>query len=244
MSTPPTISRDRPRLLSDQVAEVLREQIVGGHLRAGTRLSSEPELATELGVSRGTLRAAVQRLVDEGLLTRLHGRGTFVSSGEEELSLARLVTISEVLMELKQPYHVEVVEQDVVPASPGLRRLLRMGRRREVFRLKRRFVVDGEPHVLVENRVALATCPGLLDVDFRTKTLFGSLDDFGVGISWGRRTFAAIADATVAAEIAAPPTVPLLHIEQVSYDSSSKPVECSDSWARGDRLRLSTVLRR
>lgn len=244
MSGQIAISRERPRLLSDQVAEVLREQIISGHLKPGTQLRSEPELAAELGVSRGTLRAAVQRLVDEGLLTRLHGRGTFVSSGQEELSLARLVTISEVLMELKHPFHVEVLEQGVAVASPALRRLLRMGRRREVFRLKRRFVVEREPHVLVENRVALATCPELLEVDFTEKTLFGSLDEFGVGISWGRRTFDAIADAGVAAEIGAPPAAPLLHIEQVSYDSSSKPVEHSDTWARGDRLRLSTVLRR
>ncbi|MDA8291784.1 MAG: GntR family transcriptional regulator [Actinomycetota bacterium] len=244
MTTQHLVSRERPRLLSVQVAEVLRERVLSGELPPGARLVAEPELAVELEVSRGTLRSAVQRLVDEGLLTRLHGRGTFVASGGEELSLARLVTVTEVFMELKRPYRVEVLAKEVASPDPAVRRLLRLGRASKVLRIRRRFVVDGEPHVVVENRVSLAACPELADVDFRSKSLFGSLDERGVSITWGRRTFAAISDAAIAAELSAPASQPLLHIEQLSYAGDARPIEHSDTWARGDRLRLSTALRR
>ncbi len=244
MTTRHLISRDEPRLLSVQVAEVLRERVLSGELAPGARLTAEPELASELEVSRGTLRAAVQRLVDEGMLTRLHGRGTFVASGGEELSLARLVTITDVFMELKRPYRIDVLAQEVVLPNAHIRRLLRLGRTGRILRVRRRFVVDDEAHVIVENRVAVSACPGLQEVDFRVKSLFGSLDERGVTISWGRRTFAAIADPVIAGELGAPPTQPLLHIEQLSYTSDSRPIEHSDTWARGDRLRLSTALRR
>jgi DNA-binding GntR family transcriptional regulator len=71
------ISRDDPRLLSEQVAGVMREEIAAGGLTG--RIPAEYDLAdTVFSVSRTTLRRAVAMLVEEGLLTVQLGRGTFV----------------------------------------------------------------------------------------------------------------------------------------------------------------------
>lgn len=67
-----------PRL-SDIVANDLEKRILEGSLKPGDRLESERELALELGVSRPSLRAAIQKLVDKGLLTTRHGGGTHVT---------------------------------------------------------------------------------------------------------------------------------------------------------------------
>ncbi len=65
--------------LSDVVATELENRILEGSLKAGDRLPSERELAVELGVSRPSLRGALQALVAKGLLITRHGGGTFVT---------------------------------------------------------------------------------------------------------------------------------------------------------------------
>jgi DNA-binding GntR family transcriptional regulator len=72
-------TRARPRSVS--VRDELTDRIERGLLTAGTRLPSEPALATELGVSRATLREALRTLEGEGLVRRMWGSGTYVAQG-------------------------------------------------------------------------------------------------------------------------------------------------------------------
>jgi GntR family transcriptional repressor for pyruvate dehydrogenase complex len=65
--------------ISDAIAENLETRILEGSLKPGDRLPGERELAVELGVSRPSLREAIQKLVSKGLLTTRHGGGTFVT---------------------------------------------------------------------------------------------------------------------------------------------------------------------
>lgn len=66
--------------ISDTVAGELEKRILEGSLKAGDRLPSERDFAVELGVSRPTLREAIQKLTSKGLLASRHGGGTFVTN--------------------------------------------------------------------------------------------------------------------------------------------------------------------
>ena len=70
----------KPKLISDQVFEQLRDLIYRGYLKPGDRLMTERELAQELGVSRPTVRDALHKLVAMDLVEHRQGQGTFVSS--------------------------------------------------------------------------------------------------------------------------------------------------------------------
>src|SRR5260370_38334596 len=65
--------------LGSQAAAAIRPRIKTGRWQLGDQLPSEPQLATELGISRGTLRESVRMLISNGLLDRRHGVGTFVA---------------------------------------------------------------------------------------------------------------------------------------------------------------------
>jgi len=73
------VDPDRIEPLYEQVADALRAAIRAGEIRPGYRLPSESAIVQETGVSRLTVRRAVQVLVSEGLVTVVQGRGTFVS---------------------------------------------------------------------------------------------------------------------------------------------------------------------
>jgi GntR family transcriptional regulator len=72
------IDHRAPRLLWQQVADDLRADMDSGELSADTRLQGELDLVEQYGVSRDTIRRAIQELVKENRLVVLHGRGTFV----------------------------------------------------------------------------------------------------------------------------------------------------------------------
>lgn len=76
------INHRTPRLLWQQVCDDLRAEMDSGELPADTRLPGELELADQYGVSRDTIRRAIQELVSENRLVVLHGRGTFVKPRE------------------------------------------------------------------------------------------------------------------------------------------------------------------
>ena len=73
------IDHRAPRLLWQQVCDDLRAEMASGELPVDTRLPGEFELAEQYGVSRDTIRRAIQELVSEGRLVVLHGRGTYVT---------------------------------------------------------------------------------------------------------------------------------------------------------------------
>ena len=78
----PSYQKIRPKSVSQQVFDQLRDHIFRGELKPGDRLPPERELAQGMGVSRPTLREAINRLADRGLLEHRQGQGTFVAASE------------------------------------------------------------------------------------------------------------------------------------------------------------------
>ncbi len=76
-----SLDRNSALPLTRQIYQAIRDQILDGRLRAGTKLPSSRELAQELGVSRNVVMIAYELLIAEGYLEGSHGSGTFVNSG-------------------------------------------------------------------------------------------------------------------------------------------------------------------
>lgn len=242
------LNRDAPEPLHDQISALFRQRIVSGRWSAHLRLPSEPEMATQLQVARGTVRRATRNLIDEGLLVQHQGRGTFVGPPVMEQSFAQeIISTAEALDRDGVRYETEVVSQIVATPTERIAGHLHLVDRDDgVVALRRVRSVDGSPVFVLDNYVVASRCPGLEQVDLSSRPLFTVLEqDYGVVVDGVQRTFQAqIAAHAVAELLGLGVGRPVLYLEQVSYDSEARPIEYSDVWIRGDRLRLSAWLKR
>ena len=230
-----------------QVERYLRRQVDSGDWPAHFKLPAEVDLARQMNVSRTTLRRAIKALTAQGKLVSIHGRGTFVASQAVEQPLAdSLVAFSEELSQQGIAYKTRVISKAIVAPPPRVATLLGLAPGELVFALRRVRLVRSEPIIYLDNYVAVKHCPGIEKVDFARKRLFETLETtFNLSLDWGQRSFQAqTAGADMARRLGISPAAPVLYLEQLVYLESGAPIELSDVWLRGDRFRLSAMVKR
>lgn len=238
---------DGPATLHSRVAALLRSRISGGQWPAHFRLKPEPELAAELGVSRGTLRRALRTLIAEGALVQVRGRGTFVTSTVVEPAIAqKLTTLSQDFADHGVPLATAVRSVRLMESPAPVGALLGVSQGDPILELVRLRSTQEGPVALLVNYVRTDRTPQIEAVDFEVETLFGALSArYGLDIEAGRRTFTATAaDDEQAALLDVPVGAPLLHLEQVTYLVDGSPIEYSDVWIRTDRMPVTSLLGR
>jgi GntR family transcriptional regulator len=217
-----------------QIEAWLAERIAAGRLAAGDRLPPERELAGRLGVSRMTLRHALESLERRGLVARRVGRdgGTFVAT--PKLELTGTSALSDQLRGLGLEAGARVlaaVERDATPGEEAL------GRR--VYVIERVRLANGDPVALERTVVAADVFPGLLEAP-----LDGSLYELfrtrygDVPVRAVERLEPALARPDEAAALAIEPGAPVMLVERSAYGSSGRLLELSRDVFRGDRTRV------
>jgi DNA-binding GntR family transcriptional regulator len=135
-----------------RVTAGLRQLIESGQLPVGTHIESEVTLAERLGVSRPTLRRAMQELVSEGSLSRKPGLGTEVVQATVHRPIALTSLYDDLAKGGRQP-DTRVLEFEVVPASDAIALTLRIPPRSAVTSMRRLRSSGGEPLALMHNVV-------------------------------------------------------------------------------------------
>src|SRR4051794_32032827 len=137
MATHPPLSVDRssPVPLYFQVAEQLQRAITDGVLVPGDRIANEITLAGELGLSRPTMRQAIQTLVDKGLLVRKRGVGTQVVQSQIRRSV-ELTSLHDDLLRAGQSPTTQVLSLELIEADEQCARELQLRTGARVWRLE------------------------------------------------------------------------------------------------------------
>lgn len=236
------IVADGPRTKHAQLRDVLAE-LATTELGPDTAIPSERELMTTYGVSRATVRKAIDSLVVDGLLQRIHGRGTFVARPRLESRL-HLASFSQDMRRrgLTPSTRLLGVELDRPPAEVSA--ALGLDTDGQAWKLDRVRLADGRPIALENGWYPKALLPGLdrHDLGGSLYELFSEVFDLPIDSAeqtlWGEA-----ADEVVAARLDAPVNTPLLVFRRVSR-SGGKALEYVVSRYRGDRYQIHMSLDR
>ncbi|PBI77871.1 hypothetical protein A9993_23735 [Rahnella victoriana] len=242
-----TVLKDSEVPLYLQVSEWIRENIYKGDLTTGDRVPSENQIMDMLGVSRGTVKKAVTLLVNEGMLVQVQGKGTFVKSENISYSLGEgLLSFAESLESQHLNFETQVIESRIDVASKLVASKLCIEMGAPILYLKRVRSVEGERVMLIENRINIAHCPGIEDIDFNSNNLFPTVERLsGKKIASSESRYAAkIIGAERGHYLEVHEDAPVLHLEQIVYFENNIPLEFGNVWLKSDKYYLGTVLQR
>lgn len=236
------INKESPLPLYCQLKDWLRGLMEGGVLGVDDQVPPELTLCEELGLSRGTVRQAINELVNEGLLYRVQGHGTFVSSPKVEHSLGqRFTSLAEDMRGHAIPFQSEVLDCKLLQV--GGRRAaakLQLEPLEQVVFLERLGRVEGEPIVLAVTYLPAALCPGLPEEDLTNRSLYQVLEQkYGLRLDRATRTLEpAPADEYEAQWLNIQKGAPIHLMQTVAYLEDGRPIEYSKLRFRGDRSRF------
>lgn len=241
------IEKSSPEPLYIQVQNWIKEKISTGIWKPNDKLPSEIDLAEMLGISRGTIKQAIKQLTEEGILTQIHGKGTYVVGGHLEYPLAeRLVSLAETMIENHHDFSTQLISVERMAASRQQREILQLDEGEEVYVLLRLRYVGETPVVFLENYLPVRRFPGLEHKNFEENPLFAIIEnDYGTSIEWGKRSFLAnTADEHTAGKLQIDKGTPITLLEQTTYTKNDVPIEYSRVWIRNDKIKLTSILRR
>jgi GntR family transcriptional regulator len=145
------------------LAAALRQRIMAGEWQPGSALPAEQALAGQHGVALGTMRQALALLVEQGLIERIHGRGTFVRAGLSGAPMLRFFRFGDGSSAEIPKSHI--VSRQTLPASATVAHMLGLTAGDPVLRLQRLRRLDGVPRLIEEIWLALPLCAALQDSD-------------------------------------------------------------------------------
>ena len=229
-----------------QVENVIIERIANGSLAPGSRLPSEDSLVQEYAVSRTTIRAAIQSLVQRGLVEIRRGKGTFVTHPKITQELTELTGFVEDMQAAGRQPTAKVLDRQIVPANQLVARRLALPQGAPVVRIQRVRLADCMPLSYDETYLPKELGEKVMADNLVTEPIFSLLEQkYNTPLVEAEYQLEAVcADATVAAALRIGVGSAIFLIERTSYSIGHRPVDYEKLHYRGDQIRFVTRLAR
>jgi GntR family transcriptional regulator len=221
----------------------LRQMIQRGVLSPGDMLPAEMDICQAYNVGRQTVRQAIARLVDEDLVERFAGRGTFVREQPDHIQFFLDRSFSQQMREMGRVPHSQllnqglgIVDQDSVPA-------LHTSQGKPCLTLERLRLGDAEPICHQTSTVLSGRCPGIEAYDFASQSLYEILATrYNLQINRIDHVVRAVAaDGYRADLLNIEEGAPLLFVATTTYLEDGEIIEHTASYYRADRYEYSTT---
>lgn len=229
-----------------QLSEILQREI--GEQRSPRevyQLPSENELAAQHGITRATVRRALDVLERDGWIYREKGKGSFAAVRRVEHELTQLVSTTEDMRRRGWVLTTRLVSQEKIPAPPRVAHALELPDGALCYRLCRLRVVGGEPISIQIPYLPAALCPHLEENDL-TRSLYQLLETrYGLRLWTGHETLrarCALPHEEKLLEV--PKCTPVMYMERVTYAVTGQAVEYLEAVWRGDRYDFTVSLSR
>jgi GntR family transcriptional regulator len=218
----------------ERIRNDLAAAIKSGQLAPDDRLPSEAELAARYGVARMTVRQALTGLVNDGLVVRRQGVGTFVVDHALRRNIGRLSGLTEDMRADGRVVQTRMLAQRIVPAPADVAASLGLAPEAHVIHLARVRIVDDEPMIVQHSWVPYELFPELWSEPLIEDSLYSTLRArYDVTLRRADQRIAAEpATKELALLLAVRPGAPLLRIERVTRDDRNTAIEFARSWTR------------
>jgi GntR family transcriptional regulator len=241
------VSALSPTPLYTQIKGVLREMILAGVYKPHQQMPSESEMIESFQVSRITVRQALNDLQNEGLIFRIHGKGTFVSKPKAFQDLTRLQGFSEAMRQMGYETFAKVISCKSILPSPLVQERLRLSKRAKVTELKRLRYLNREPISVDVSYFPTSIGTRLSNKDLASRDVFAILEN-DLGIALGHADLqigSALAEENYGQLLGLDEGAPVLTIERTTHDQKGQPIDFEHLYYRGDafqyKLRVDRV---
>ncbi len=234
------LDRDAATPLYVQLTDILRDEIERGLWVPDRKIPSENELHRTYGISRMTARQVIGQLVNEGLLYRVQGKGTFVAPNKISTRSPAYAGIREQLEELGYTTKTTLLSLEQVAADRAVAKKLRLDDHAPVFAIRRLRSADGVPLSLHESYVPVALAPDLDEHDVTNEQLCVVLTEhYGLTMGHVRETLEILtAPPGTAEQLEVRAGAPLLMLQHSIATPEGRIFEYARIAVRGDKVRL------
>jgi GntR family transcriptional regulator len=229
-----------------QLADLLRREISEQETQNEVfQLPSENELAERHGITRATVRHALDVLEQDGWIYREKGVGSFAAIRRVEHELTQLVSTTEDMQRRGWSLTTRIVSAEQVPSAPYVAHALELSEGTLVYELCRLRLVDGEPLSLQTAYLPFEMCPKLEENDL-TSSLYGLLEThYGLRLWTGKEILRARCATPYEAELLRiKEDMPVMYMERTTYAADGVAVEYLEAVWRGDRYDFKVTLSR
>lgn len=229
-----------------QVYVALRDWITGGRLAPGSRIPSEPELCRAFDVSRITVRRAIDELVEERMLARRQGSGTFVSERiPGEVVALDLREITTRVANLGRTTEVVDLKVEWLPADAVTARALQLPPGARVHVSTRVRARERQRLGIVTTWLPEDVGGRLTERELRRHTVLELIERAGVTVDAAEQSIgASLAGIDAARALGVAVGMPLVHVERIVLDTDARPVERVEALWRADCYEYRMMLRR
>ena len=235
------LERSGPIPLYFQVAQKIEAAIMDGELPAGSRLENEVALGDRLGLSRPTVRRAIQELVDKGLLVRRRGIGTQVVHGQVTRGVELTSLFEDLTRSGKKP-STKMLEIKEVKADSKMAEILAVAIGSPILYVKRLRLADNVPVSILENWLPA----DFVDLDHDAMIehgLYQLLRSRGVNIRVAKQRIGARKSTTLESELLEiDKNSAVLTMDRTAYDNSGRAVEFGHHCYRPDLYSFDVTL--
>ena len=240
-ATPIRVDRTSPVPLYFQAAQHLEQMIESGELPMGTRLDNEADLAGQLGLSKPTMRRAIEYLVGRGLLVRRRGIGTQVVHAKVTREI-ELTSLYDDLAKTGRNPSTTVVSFGTEPEAGSVAAKLGIVAGAPVYVFERLRYADAEPLALMRNHVP-EQLMRLSAADLETRGLYNLFRANGISMRIAKQAIGARAATAVEGRaLGEREGAPLLVMERSAYDEQGRAVEHGHHVYRASRYSFDLTL--
>lgn len=228
-----------PVPLYEQIKELLRGRILDGTYQPHQQMPSEAEMMAAFDVSRITVRQALNDLQNEGLIFRIHGKGTFVSKPKAFQDLGRLQGFGEAMRQMGYETFSRVLSIKNVAPPAGVQERLQLPKRAKVTELQRVRFLNREPISLDITYLPVSIGTRLAKEDLAARDVFVILEnDYGLSLGHADLQIGStLADEALASQLKVEEGSPVLFIERTTHMADGTPIDYEHLYYRGDAFQ-------